>query len=281
MPDPVRLLHTIRAAVKAFQATPGRQGRLTTLPSGQEVLISGDLHGNLENFRLLLKRAALESHPERHLVLQEVIHGPFFYSSGGDKSHQLLDLTAALKCQYPERVHFLLGNHELAQWNEQLIGKGDLDFNVVFKEGVAAAYGSHADTIYAAYLELFDAADLAVRTANRVFMSHSLPSQKRLDNFDLAELQRGELSPKDTSLGGAVHSLLWGRDTRPETAAAFLKKVDADFLITGHIPCERGYDTPSDRHLILDSMGTPACYCIFPTDRPLTFQHLVSGVAVL
>jgi hypothetical protein len=57
--------------------------------------------------------------------------------------------------------------------------------------------------------------------------------------------------------------------------------MDADLLITGHIPCERGFETPNDRQLILDAMGAPACYCLFPTDRPLTHAELVGGVATL
>ncbi len=281
MPEPARLLHTLREAVKAFRATPGRKGRLTSLPTGREVLIAGDLHGNVENFRLLLKRAALDANPQRHLVLQEVIHGRFFYPDGGDKSHQLLDLTAALKCQYPERVHFLLGNHELAQWQNQLIGKADLDLNALFKQGVATAYKSRAEDVYAAYSELFAAADLALRTSNRIFLSHSLPSAKRLEKFDPADLERDELRPEDVELGGSVHALVWGRDTRPETTAAFLNKVDADLLITGHIPCEKGFEVANDRQLILDSLGTPACYCLFPTDRPLTINDLVGYLGTL
>jgi hypothetical protein len=281
MPDPVRLLHTLREAIKAFRATPGRRGRLTNLMNAPEILVAGDLHGNLENFRLLLKRAALDAYPQRHLVLQEVVHGRFFYAKGGDKSHQLLDLTAALKCQYPERVHFLLGNHELAQWQNQLIGKAELDLNALFKQGVQSAYGDRADDIYAAYLELFAAADLAMRTGNRIFLSHSLPSAKRAERFDLADLERDELRPEDVVLGGSAHALVWGRDTRPETVVYFLKKVDADLLITGHIPCDQGFETPSERHLILDSLGTPACYCLFPTDRPLTMDDLLGYVGTL
>jgi hypothetical protein len=281
MPDPLRLLHTLREAVKAFRATPGRKGRFISLPAGREILVAGDLHGNVENFRLLLKRAALDANPQRHLVLQEVVHGRFFYPNGGDKSHQLLDLTAALKCQYPERVHFLLGNHELAQWQDHLIGKADLDLNALFKQGVVTAYKDRADEILAAYRELFAAADLAIRTANRVFLSHSLPSSKRLEKFDLADLERDEPRAEDVGFGGSIHSLVWGRDTRVETAAAFLNKVDADLLITGHIPCDKGFEVASDRQLILDSLGTPACYCLFPTDRPLTMNDLVSYVGTL
>src|SRR5262245_32336687 len=154
MSDPSRRLTTLRRAAEAFRNTPGRTGRLITLADATEVLVAGDLHGNLENFSRLLKRADLGAHPRRHLVVQELIHGPHRYPSGGDKSHQLVDLVAALKCQYPERVHYLLGNHELAQWTGLWIGKGDVDFNDVFREGVSSAYGSYAEEIYGAYLEL-------------------------------------------------------------------------------------------------------------------------------
>src|SRR5262245_17386473 len=108
MPDPQRLLRTLNQATRFFRSTPGRRGRLVRLTDAAEVFVAGDLHGHVENFRSILQKAELAKHPRRHLVLQELIHGPYRYPTGGDKSHQLLDLLAALKCQYPERVHMLL-----------------------------------------------------------------------------------------------------------------------------------------------------------------------------
>src|SRR5439155_25003548 len=122
-------------------------------------------------------------HPRRHLILQELIHSPFHYPAGGDKSHQLVDLLAALKCQFPRQVHLLLGNHELAQGTDSTIFKGDVSYNEMFKTGIATAYGARAGEIYAAYLALFAAVPLAVRTPNRVFLTHSLPAAGRLAAF--------------------------------------------------------------------------------------------------
>ena len=51
---------------------------------------------------------------------------------------------------------------------------------------------------------------------------------------------------------------MWGRDLRPDTVSAFLARVDADWLVTGHVPCDNGFERPSPRHLILDSLGQPA-----------------------
>src|SRR5579884_198286 len=190
MPDPVRHRRTLQQALQAFLATAGRRGRRVDLRDASDVLVAGDLHGHVENFRRLLDRAALAQHPGRHLVVQELIHGPYRYPAGGDKSHQLLDLLAALKCQYPHRVHMLLGNHELCQGTGQWVAKGEEDLNDLFRLGVSSAYGDAAEEIYGLYRNLFAVLPLAIATPNRVFLSHSLPNGRRIDAFDPAALER-------------------------------------------------------------------------------------------
>jgi hypothetical protein len=175
----------------------------------------------------------------------------------------------------------LIGNHELAQWTNQWIGKGDSELNDRFRQGVETAYGGDAQKIYDAYLHFFAEIPFAVRSPNRVFLSHSLPRSGSMDDFELQTLTSDDLHPGDLIPGGQFHSLVWGRDTTPANVSAFLQKVDADWLITGHIPCEKGFATPNDRQLILDSLGEPAAYCLFPANRPVTFQDLVDGVKIL
>jgi hypothetical protein len=275
------MLPTLRRAVQAMLDAPGRRGHFVSLDGAGEIFATGDLHGNLDNFRKIFRAADLANHPRRHLVLQELIHPTAAAFSGIDRSHQLLDLLAALTCQFPGRVHFLPGNHELAQRTGKPIFKGDADLNDFFVQGVRADYGDSADQIYATYLEMFAAAPLALRTANRIFLSHSLPSSKRLEALDLAVLLREDYTDEELTYPGPVYSLVWGRDTRPETAAEFLRKVDADLLITGHIACDEGFAVPNDRQLILDSLGERACSCLFPVDRPLSHEGLLACVRFL
>jgi hypothetical protein len=278
MPDPQRLLRTLRQAADAFRTTPGRRGRFVQLTGADEVLVAGDLHGDLENFKRLLRLADLGRHPRRHFVLQELLHGPYRYPGGGDQSHRLLDVVAALKCQYPDRVHVLMGNHELSQWTNRAIMKGDEDLLQLFRQGVETAYDEQAAAVYAAYEELFAVMPFALRTPNRVFLSHSVPSRQRLDAWELAMLCQDEHGPDAHKLGGCLHAVVWGRDVSAETVQRYLQKVDADLLISGHIPCSTGYHVPNPYQLILDCKDEQACCCLFPADRALTQADLLAGV---
>jgi hypothetical protein len=279
MPDPDRLLRTIQTAIQHFKNTPGRRGRVIYLQGATEVLIAGDMHGNVENFRRVMEMAKLRQHSTRHLVVQELVHGSRDYpGNGGDKSHQLIDLVSALKSEYPKQVHYLLGNHELAQYQGHMIAKGDRDPVQAFNKGVVTAYGGRSWDILKAYMDLFSILPVAIRTPNRVYLSHSLPAEKKLATFDPAVLERDNHVDSDFRSGGSIHSLVWGRDVRQEIAEAFLKKVDADLLITGHIPNEPGFEVPNTRQVILDSMRTPAGCILFPVNRPITHEELLRCV---
>ncbi|MFO0850992.1 MAG: metallophosphoesterase [Gemmataceae bacterium] len=280
MPPPDRMLATLRRATELVAATPGRVGHLVHLQNCTDVLVAGDLHGHIPNFQVVFKAADLGNHPGRHLVLQEVVHGKFRYPNGSDKSHQLLDLFAALKCQFPDRVHLLPGNHELAQWKGREIGKDGESLNDLFRKGVDTAYGSAGTQIYVAYLALFAKLPLALRTPNAVFVSHTLIPGRQLPLFDPRQLTADRYEEKEYQPGGLVYGLTWGRDTSEQTAADFARKVDSDLLVTGHIPTDDGYLVPNDRQVIVDCSASPASYVLFPADRPLTHAELVQGVVV-
>ena len=273
-------LQTIRRALLAFRQTPGRRGRLVHLQQIDELLVGGDMHGNVENFRRLMQRADLAHRPRRHLVLQELVHGPFRYPTGGDKSHQLLDLVCALKCQYPRQVHFLIGNHELAQAAGRRFSRTTTTSTTCSSKASARLRKPGGRGLCP--LPRADRGGPA-RAAHawKGFVSHSLPV--RGDAAGVRPRRAGVRAtrPADLAAGGSVYSLVWGRDVREETVAGFLRKVDADVLISGHIPCEAGFARPSPRHVIVDSQGSPAGYCLVPADRPISPAELEGCVHLL
>jgi len=284
MPDPDKVIATVRRAMTLLRSTAGRTGGVITLDPdvADEVMIVGDLHGSLATFRKVLEIADLPRHPRRHLVLQELIHGkPLYPGDGGDRSHQLVDLFAALKCQYPEQVHQIIGNHELSELTGRIIGKDGEALNIKFRRGIETAYGVRYMDVFQAYLELFAALPIAVRTPNRIFLCHTLPDGRYLDSLDMELLDANVWPRESTERGGTIYAMTWGRDTTPETADRFAEMVDADWFITGHQPCQEGVRLANHRVVILD--GTPPCpgYCIFPTTEPVTIESLYNRAKVI
>jgi hypothetical protein len=283
MRDVERRIQTIRRATQLFRTTARRSGMVVELDeTAEDVLVAGDLHGNIANFQSLLDHARLDRNARRHIVLQELIHGDARYPNGGCKSHQLVDLVSALKCQYPDRVHLILGNHELSEFLERPIIKGGVRTSDLFRQGIDVAYGERSDEMFAAYMELFESLPLAVRSASSVFMSHSFPEATDMDNgFDATILASRSLTEIGADRAGSLHDLVWGRDGDDTTARRFASLVGADLLITGHMPCHDGYRCPNSIQLILDCARFPACYCLVPNQRRLTLTDLLAGVRTL
>jgi hypothetical protein len=282
MPDPHKLLTTVRKATALFRSTPGRGGSVIHLEDASEVMVVGDLHGNLPAFRQALAAAALDSNPRRHLVLQELVHE---INKGNedqpDRSHRLVDLVSALKCQYPDRVHVILGNHELSEVTGRIIGKDGQALNLRFRQGMELSYGSMTHEIYQAYLEQFAALPLAVRTPNRVFICHTIPDAIYLDRLDLSLLDADEWPEEAKRRGGTVYALTWGRDTSDETVDRFAGMVDADWFITGHQPCDEGFRQANHRQIIIDGTNPLPAYLLFSAREPVTMETLVGSVRIL
>ena len=136
MPDPDRLLTTLQRAVDAFRATPGRRGRLVALRRGRR----SPRRRRPARQRRQLPPPAPEGRPRPQ-------PGPASRPAGSRPRPAPLPgrrrpvapaarPVAALKCQHPRQVHFLIGNHELAQAAGRRIAKDDVELNDLFIQGV-------------------------------------------------------------------------------------------------------------------------------------------------
>ncbi|ADV63992.1 metallophosphoesterase [Isosphaera pallida ATCC 43644] len=277
-----KLLPLIRRAATLFRGTPGRKGAIVHLDdSVEEVMVVGDLHGNLAGFARALRKADLEHHPHRHLVLQELVHGKTMYpEEGGDQSHQLVDAVCALKCRHPRQVHLILGNHELAEVTGRRIAKGGNLLNELFFRGLTTAHHDRAAEVHRAYQELFTSLPVMVRAPNRILICHTIPEESDFETFNPTVLETGRWTLADAQRGGTIYALTWGRDFRPETVDRFAHIMDADLFINGHTPCpDTGFQSPNHRQLIIDGTLAQPAYCLFPTGQPLTLDDLVQRAA--
>ncbi|NUQ65395.1 MAG: metallophosphoesterase [Pirellulales bacterium] len=274
-----QIIATFSEAAQANLSTPGREGNTVVLDTqrASEVMVTGDIHGNRRNFNAIRKTAELDQRPGRHLVLQEVCHGGPQYPNGGCMSHLILEDVAKLKVQFPERVHFILGNHELAELTDYPIQKNRQMLNLMFRLGLQQMYGPATEKVRQAYSEFIRTCPLAIRLPGGVFISHSVPEYADAGRFDKSIFRR-RIEPSEFYERTGVFELVWGRDYRPENAAAFAKLVGATVLVNGHEPCPAGYSTPNPTQIILDCCGERACYAILATDRQWTQNEIVERI---
>ena len=278
-----RVIETYGKATEVNLHTPGRQNSVVVLTPelADEVMITGDLHGHRRNFNLIRRVADLPNHPRRHLILQEVCHGgPTYPENGGCMSHTMLEDVAKLKTQFPNQVHFLLGNHELAELTEYPIQKNKQMLNLMFRLGLQHMYGPATEKVREAYLPFLESCPLAVRLPGGVFVSHSVPENADAGKFDKTIFTR-QPGSMEFFERGSIFDLVWGRDYRPENAQAFADMVDAKILINGHEPCPEGSSTPNEIQVIVDCCTEQGCYLMLPMREEWSHDEIVERITKL
>lgn len=265
-------------AAKSTQKDRFLHGHLIELPASGDVLITGDLHGNVANFLRILKIADLPHHPHRHLILQEVLHS--MYDDTPDHSYQILEEVAILKNVYPSQVHILLGNHDLAELLGLDIMKKGRSVLRQFQKSLEDAYQFNHDVVRKAYLGFLRTLPWAAATASGLFICHSMPDRSHVDLFS-RELFTASPAEGDLTKTSPAFRLTWGRDISGSTAAAFLQRVGASLLITGHHPCRDGHAQPNPHQIILDCKDAHGAYLLVPLDQSLAQDQLVTRIRFL
>lgn len=272
------------AAVAAFQKAaalnredPFRKGSMLHLPGYGQVVMTGDLHGHEKNFEKLLRYAMLDRTPARHIILHEIVHRDLIARTDIDTSHELLLKAAECKCEFPDQVHFLQSNHELAQLTGYLIAKNGRVVIEEFNTAVEGAYGaSRRNDVLMAINEFIASFPIAVRTANRVWLSHSLPNAHDMDEFDLGLFQR-DLSPADLQSNRTLFNLVWGRRHTQDQINKLANSLDVEAFIVGHQPQEMGATLAFERVIILASNHSHGMFLPFDLSKPRSAEDLMAA----
>lgn len=274
-PSAERVIETFEIACEENHVNSLRQHNVVHLPMEGELWMTGDIHDHRRNYEKLVRAADLANHPDRHLVLHELIHGDRFDASGAEDSWQILYQAAELKCDFPSQVHFLLANHDLAQIHGEGIMKAGLSVCEAFSAGVRKSFHNDADRVEVAIKQFLLSLPLGVSAPNGIFCCHSLPTDSQLEDFDYTVFNR-ELEGKDYQRRtGPVYQLIWGRHMSSATAAAFADQIGAKIIITGHQPQESGYLVNGDRHLILASDHNQGVFLPINLSETYDMQALV------
>lgn len=276
---------TVSAAIDTFRRAtdlnledPIRSGSLLCPPDYSQVVMTGDMHGHRRNFEKLIKYCQLECTPTRHVLLHELIHEQPQQEGWVDRSVELLLDAAKWKTFFPDQVHFLQSNHELAQLQNHEITKGGRMVTDDFERGVAEVLDSNdIDEVLNAIDDFIASYPLAARSPNGVFFSHSLPNVSHMDDFDPA-LVHEPADNLDLSEGGMVYQMVWGRRHTPALLERLAHAFDVQYFITGHQPQEFGYEVRFDRMIILASDHNHGVFLPVDCRKQYTIEDLVQRI---
>ena len=146
-----KAIPALEEAAELNRSDPLRNGQMLCFPGSGDLLVLGDLHNHARNFERFRKFAALKKNPDRHVILQEIIHGGPLGAQGEDRSMEMLVQACEWAREFPSRVHFLLANHDMAQVQRVAIMKEGYDLTERFTRFMDLTYKGDALRVQAAF----------------------------------------------------------------------------------------------------------------------------------
>ncbi len=273
---PQQSIQLCREGARLNQTCRLRTGNVVHLPETGKLVVAGDLHGHRRNFERIQKFADLEHHPSTHVVLQEIIHGGPEDDFGGCLSYKLLFDAIQYKIRFPDQVHILLGNHDTAMICNSAVMKAGREMNRALQAAMQRHFTQQYDDVHKAMVEYLLSQPLAVRTANRVWISHSLPADQYVESFDLSIFNR-PYTMEDIERPNPVYLLTWGRRHSAEALIRMGQMLDADVMVLGHQPQELGWSLAGPNTLIIASEHNFGCLLHLELDKACTASSLAQN----
>jgi len=249
---PQTIIELLRKGTQANYEDKLRKDNLVELPARGSLIITGDLHGHRRNFERIVTFADLPNHPDRHVVLQEIIHGGPEDLQGGCLSYKLLFEAVRYKLKFPGQVHFILANHDTAFILDTKVMKDGREMNHALCMALECEYRKRCNDIIQAMKDFLFSQPLAVKTQNRIWMSHSLPADRFVDKFDPAIIEK-PLTIDDITRPGSAYVLIWGRNLSQNVLDKMAKIFDVDLFVLGHQQQEMGWSKAGKNLLIIAS----------------------------
>jgi predicted phosphodiesterase len=277
---PQTIIDLLNKGIEAVNADKFRRGNLIHLPAEGSLIITGDIHGHRRNFERIVAFADLANNSDRHIVLQEIIHGGPEDSRGGCLSYKLLFDVVRYKLTFPDRVHIIMGNHDTAFINNSEVMKDGKEMNRAMRLALEQEFQQAGANVELAIRQFLFSQPLALRCDNRIWISHSLPGDRFVDKFDPKILDR-QLKINDVVRPGSAYLLTWGRKHSQALLDKMAKLFDVDILILGHQPQEQGWSQPGENLIIIASNHNHGCLLSTDLAKSYTIEQLIDSIAPL
>lgn len=200
------------------------------LPASGVAVVNTDLHGNGGDFRQLeaVFRARVAEHGRgaHWVILGDVVHGPSLGARKRepqlydyeDESAAIVARIVALRREFPEQVHFVLGNHDYAH-------VGGVRTSKFFPDEAAQLESTMTRGEIDRMHTLFSEALLAVSSECGVLMTHGSPDATLRSLADLNEIDIPRT--QDSAYHDAIlRGLLFAYGQRGETTARLLGQLN-------------------------------------------------------
>ena len=277
---PQTIIDLLSNGIKASNADKFRRGNLIHLPAEGSLTIAGDIHGHRRNFERVVAFADLANNPDRHIVLQEIIHGGPEDSQGGCLSYKLLFDVVRYKLSFPDHVHIIMGNHDTAFINNSEVMKNGKEMNRAMRLALDREFQGAGSDVELAIRQFLFSQPLAVRCDNRIWVSHSLPGDRYIDKFDPNILDR-QLKINDVVRPGSAYLLTWGRKHSQTLLDKMAGLFDVDIFILGHQWQEEGWCQAGKNLIIIASDHDHGCLLSISLAESYTVEQLIDSIAPL
>lgn len=287
------------AGAEANRKASCRRGSIDWIEAPGMLIATGDLHDNPLHMARLVTAAKMDGAASRsdapgpqapHITLHEIIHPPRLVN-GMDFSFRALARVAALKAEFPERVHVLLGNHELAQVLGTAIIKDGVRVVDAFNAGLAYAYGDESESVAEAIKTFVMSMPVAMRVeclgpdgrpgGRHLLCSHSLPSPGQMARFDPTILSR-DLEERDYEpLKGSAYNMVWGRSHDAELLEDLVERWGINLFIIGHEKADNGVRIVPPNAVILNSDHERGVYLPLDLSDPPRIEEIPGRVVAL
>ncbi|MGZ7108633.1 MAG: metallophosphoesterase [Methanobacterium sp.] len=204
-------------------------GSLVELPKKGKALIITDLHGNVKDYNIFMDIWEDFKSNNNHLI----ITGDFIQNCDRkDKSIEILD-SIIYNFKNNSNFHVLLGNHEWSVITGGPIFKAGENLSVKFENLLKKKFDDKWEQKLESYKEFFKTLPVAVKTMNKVFISHAGPPNSIRSVDDIINITKSGYLNNEK-----LFEILWNRykNYSKDDISSFLKKVGCNVMIVGHTP---------------------------------------------
>jgi len=277
---PQKTIELLQSARAANIEDKYRRGNVIYLGETGSIVITGDIHGHRRNFERVVSFADLDNNPERHVILQEIIHGGPDDGKGRCLSYELLFDVLQYKLQYPDQVHILMSNHDTSFICDSEVMKDGREMNLAMRQALDKEFQARSEDVKLAISEYLLSQPLAVKCDNGLWLSHSLPAERNWDKFDTAIFER-KIELDDLARTGSVYLLTWGRKQSQKLLDDAAEKLGAKTFVLGHQSQPDGWSIAGENMIIIASDHNHGCLISCKLDKSYTAQELQDKIVAL